>query len=268
MKKFTHYFLSVFMLSLFIVSCSKSEDSMPVSEPANNKLVKKIVRTTSDGDVLTLNITYEGNKIKEIISSLGNKEVYTYEDDLIVKLEEFNNNILKYLHNFRYENNKLKSEEAISYKINSSTNTNIAYYKNYTEYSNNNNGVVTGVSTGTDLEKNFNYPSSSFEITFFNGNLYKKVEINQPNPTIINYEYDNKINPLKFITGFNKFIYFSANNETKSTRVSSYTNSTGELITNTNVNRIEHTYNNDNLPIIFKKYGSNGELEQTMQYFY
>ncbi len=229
--------LSIVLFS--IVSCSKEEVATP--EVLGNLPIR--IENISEGDGnSTTNITYNGNKIVES-SDTGNngivyKTVFTYNGDLIVKLESYKGSVLKDSDEYIYENNKIKTILSLDNRVNFQTN--LPYVeKTKKVYTYNTNGtileeqfiLVNGVYVNQNRTKLFTYNSTGNLIkseenstnSYFNGTT----NIITTSNYTYTYEYDNKNNPFKNITGLNKISFsdtFSVNNVNKETSTFSSTN--------------------------------------------
>jgi hypothetical protein len=181
MKKI-FYLLSVTFLIL--QSCSKDDNS-------NNSEAILLKKSESSDDSDPIYFIYNGTKLNYY--SIGDqsgqiyRKQFTYSGDLITKTEW-------------YENNQPTGE------------------KNIYSYSNNKLSEVKIYSPGAILEYKENYIYNSdivdVNITGYNGNINRNVKMFlDSNNNIIKtinsnqikiFEFDNKMNPLKNITGFDK----------------------------------------------------------------
>lgn len=245
-------FLSVIVLS--IVSCSTNEDPIVNPDPviinpdpvipASFILPKKYVKTIESAglptETETTFVSYLNNKVVEITYSenVTKKRVYTYNGNLIVKIENFNGSVLESFNEFVYENDKLKTEFITRNRIDPTTNLPLIEKSK----------EVCTHSANTILVEYFkfinnNYVTSNRSVlyTYLNNNLMKSVENSSytntggigGNQTIIStnsytktYEYDNKINPTLNILGLNKIFFddeVNVNNVSKETTVTEST---------------------------------------------
>lgn len=223
MKK-TIIFLIVALLGAY--SCSNNDEAgLQESSILPKKVVFIVLESTSE----TL-FSYDGNKLLEFnsnnIGSSNNQNRKTkviYNGDLIIKAENFKDNIINSSNEYTYENNKLKTALIIYYGINQIPVNKIRKKYTYNQdgtmlIENYNINIVTGIETQNDNSKNY---------TFENGNITKMISITSNfignnniyyRYTFI-YEYDNKINPFKNILGYGKVNedYSSQNNVRKVT---------------------------------------------------
>ncbi len=228
---------SLSILLFTIVSCSKDEVATP--EVLGNLPIR--IENISEGDGnSTTNITYNGNKIvesSETRNSVVYKTVFTYNGDLIVKLESFKGSVLEDSDEYIYENNKIKTILSLENRIDFQTN--LPYVeKTKKVYTHNTNGIilevqfilVDGVYENQNRTTLFTYNSSgnltkseeNSTSSYFNGTTNIVTTSNYT----YTYEYDNKNNPFRNITGLNKIFFsdtFSVNNVIKQTSTFSST---------------------------------------------
>lgn len=214
-----------------IVSCSKDEVATP--EVLGNLPIR--IENISEGDGnSTTNITYNGNKIAEASNTRNGvlyKTVFTYNGEIIVKEESFKGSVLQNSDEYIYENNKIKTILSLENRIDYQTN--LPYVEKTKK-------VYTYITNGTILEEQFKLVDGVYEnqnrtkLFTYNstGNLIKSEEnsrssyfngttnIVTTSKYTYTYEYDNKNNPLKNISGLNKISFsdtFSVNNVIKET---------------------------------------------------
>ncbi len=206
----------IVLLLLIITSCSENEtkETIDPNEPVkeNTKpLIKSITEINpSSGSVTTF--TYNGFKIKEATTIGTNvgllKITYSYTEDLITQQNGYVEDQLYFSTDYTYENNRLKT--AIFKNTNSGT---IFPAMNQTKYVYNyvsENLVEIYVYT---YSNNDWVPTGSLpqvKIYFDNGNIIKRERFSSKGliTSTLNYEYDDKPNIYKNITGFDK-LYFT-----------------------------------------------------------
>ncbi len=210
MKKVVNlFFISVLIITL--TSCTADAD-----DTIQVKLVKKIIEVNQDDTSLTLNFTYNGNKIISIDSELSSK-TFTYTGNLITKIIELNKTTqVQKTFDYIYTNDLLT-------KVISSDN----YTLNYTYKS---DGTIACEKTTTDTNNNVvllwhgtlsvlydNVIENNKTLDTSGANILEKEELS--------FTYDNKSNPLRNIAGFNKLLDYSgiisANNYTTNIVISS-----------------------------------------------
>jgi hypothetical protein len=214
MKKLV-LFLSILLTTL---SCTKDDASQ---NQDSSVLPKKIIHNSGKNSHITT-FSYNGNKIAEVKHPDGTKSVYTYTDDLISNITEYEGTNIIEISDYFYENGKIKNIIGLKYSTDKTTGV-VTTSKSRTAYTHN-NGTITeqkyniDLKTGVETKNNVN---NTF--TYENGNLKKAVYFDsQGNFTYthtIEYEYDNKKNQLLNITGLDKIaVYeFSINNVIKET---------------------------------------------------
>jgi hypothetical protein len=218
MKKILYTFV---VLNLFFASCSDSENTSSTEEI---QFFPKTIKTTfpdfpQDNSKSTIN--YDGNKIVSSVNATT-KTKFTYDDNVIIKQETYNIGIqgeetIKNRIIYEYENGKLKTKIAISNFDSSHPNGDYIRKQVYTYKS---DGIISYSQIDVRPETNIETKRGDVNLTYKLGNLIKMEEINI-DPTIANtvfvFEYDNKNNPLKNISGFDLLYSYSINNVLKTT---------------------------------------------------
>lgn len=204
--------LTLSILVLSVASCSKNDDDIPTPENVetptiptdSNILPKKIIYIDEEGESSST-FSYNDNKLvggtfSGDLYSLANF-VYTYDGDLITKIEWFEEGVLTDKHEFLYEKNKLKTSIYNRNDLDFETGE-LKKIVTKREYTHNNDGTI--------LEEYFDFVNGEYVkrdknilYTIINGNITKRIE-NSPHTSSYFYEYDNKNNPFKNITGYDK----------------------------------------------------------------
>lgn len=199
------------LLAIFVfASCSKDEDS-------SEEILVLPIKIIEEGDISTLN--YSGNKLTNVLYTNG-KSVYTYNGDLIIKIDEYDSSgTLGGTHSFEYNS----SNNLI--KWNSVEKDNSSDWISTSTYVYNADGTITHNSSTVHGTNTY---SDSNIITLINGNISKIRGIN--------YSYDGKNNAFKNITGYSKLLDFDER-----------TTNRNNIIT-TNNSTINYQYNTDNYP--------------------
>lgn len=206
--------ICLFIITIFIsslTSCSGDQD-----DSFKVKLLKKVIEVNEDESTSTIDFTYDGNKIETIESEVFTK-TFTYTGNLITEIVELEKTTqLSKTSDYIYDGDKLTS-------IVSSDN----YSLNYTYHS---NGTISYQKTTTDDDDSIILLEQG-TLNFHNQNISENKKTDSTTGTTIiatetlSLEYDNKVNPLKNITGFSKlldhFNHISSNNITKNTRINS-----------------------------------------------
>jgi hypothetical protein len=188
MKKIIYLFSITFLI---LQSCS-SEDS---SDNSNNNEVVLIKRLESSNNTEIEYYKYNETKLNYVSTGDENGQIwrkqFTYSGDLITKTEWYENNQPTGEKNtYAYSNNKLSEVRVYSPGA-------ILEYKE--NYSHNSDGSIDVIKTG------YNGNSGGFVKIFIdsNNNIIKKEYLGG---NIQLFEYDNKNNPHKNITGVDKLI--------------------------------------------------------------
>ncbi len=78
------------ILVVTILSCStESNDSSENPDSTDNTLIKKIIYNAGTDDEYSETYSYDGNKLISVDEGDGDKTIYTYENDLLIKEEHF-----------------------------------------------------------------------------------------------------------------------------------------------------------------------------------
>lgn len=250
MKKiFSLAAIALFMLT----SCSSDDDSSPVDNPGSGAiLLKKTIAADQDGNELTTDYAYDGNKLTNVTDSEGFKMNLFYENDLLVKIEYFENNILNQRDVYTYDaNNRLAT--VIMMDLDED-------WASKMLFTHNSNGTVSIEDyTGDLLEQTTLYGNGM--VTYNNSNIVDYT-VTTTGGSEVNrvYTFDSKNNPLKNIVSFDTFNL--AYQEGGSNNTLSYTNEAYDEASTT-----EYTYNSDNYPTTSVETDNNGTITTT-QYFY
>ncbi|MFD0963582.1 hypothetical protein [Pseudofulvibacter geojedonensis] len=96
--------LAMFVAAATLMSCSGDDSS---STPPNDDsvLLKKVIDTFSDPTVgsVTTDLTYDGNKLTELVVSDGYSYNYTYVGDLLTTIEDFDGSTLESTATLEYD---------------------------------------------------------------------------------------------------------------------------------------------------------------------
>lgn len=258
--------LLVGLVLLLLCSCSKDNEAQQ-SNSFSELLLKKLVYNDDNGNIEEYSFAYDGNKLISITSSKNKyKHLFTYNTDVIVKIETFDeNNKLYSLENYTYNNGKVasysldylndpfKTRTVYTYNIDSSI-----LFEKFSTYK------------PTDIESD-HYQGKIF---YKNGNLVKEEHFKKDGIkfTVLNFKYDGSIAPLKNITGYNLLIdklpyYLGAGGVNNCTEITE-TDFTPILST---INTIfEYVYNENGYPKSAKmKYTEDNIIKNyTAEYFY
>ena len=249
-------FLTLISIAIFaILSCSK-EDEVAVNPVESPILIKSIVTTSNTGIVTTSNYSYDGNKLAQVLSGTT-KQVYTYNGNLITKLEIFKADVLDTRFVFVYNDNKITGSTfsyTFPFQNNQTTTTVNAVIRSVYIYNNDGTILIRRFETN-DIPNNVETENESRLLTYLNGNLLKRIESFNLSPfNNTTFEYDNKNSYYKNILGFDKLMQndFSVNNNIKSTQIITRIIN-GQNIITTDIFTYEYTYAENNFPINVKE---------------
>ena len=174
----------------------------------------RIVQEILNNNVLETHATifeYQGNKLVKML--LDNDAGYaniSYQGDFLSKQEIYVNNQLFEYYDFVYSGNKLIQINNYDLNLNEKFTLSVK-----TEYKHNSDGTIeeykTSYTTGQGVptgQKKYWYDSS--------GDMIKEEYLGFSPSKIRIYEYDNKHNPFKNITGYKFFIESYVHNVVKS----------------------------------------------------
>lgn len=189
---------------LFFTSCipNPEEDPDPFIPPAN-LMLKKTVDTYDDGEIITTNFTYLGNKIVSVVDDSGEANLYfTYTDDLITRIEIRDvDGVVEQFNTFEYDDTKrlvtFKRIEPLD---------DLGYKETYVY---NADGTVSVTSFSGDTLTQTDTDGTTGTVTFVNGEIS---QITSANATY-SYTYDNKSNPFKNVLGMNKIAFVDGEGE-------------------------------------------------------
>ncbi|KAF2510182.1 hypothetical protein EYY60_11775 [Flavobacterium zhairuonense] len=230
-------------LTLLLTSCSSDDSGSSVV------LLKKEITTDSDGDKVTTDYKYDGNKIiSATVQGTTTGIYFTYTGDLITKMEFKYEGVVEQVNKYEYDSNgKLISfirveplEENGSKEV----------------YTYNSDGSISITAySGTDLAQTT--ADGTGKITFVNGEIDKIALTYGPTRS---YTYDDKNNPYKNVLGYDKISFTDGEAEGILHNIVSVKN--GTKVTESYV----FTYNGDGYPV--KSVDTDGSGVATTEYFY
>lgn len=216
-----------------------------------------------DNVVDSMDSNIPGKRVSKIYADAENYQLYLYSDQKLVKYESVQNNLTATSISFRYqEDGKLESEEVIQNivsdqrlyeyhydnsgkisQVDFSVKENNSFKKIglFVFYYNQNNQIEQNVYTNNDQtltqETQYSYYSdgnTKEKIRYVNGNLYDKAT----------YEYDDKKNPVDFLTSlaYSDMATYKNNIVKSTTTVSSYN-------PKTSIAQYNFTYSEDGYPL-------------------
>lgn len=199
MKKLTYIFFA-FIIAITVNSCSKDESSGNVDplDIRENVLVKKITKTDAQGNVQTIDFTYNGNKI---VSLETDEEIHSffYSGDLITRREVFNKeSSTTEITNYTYNGKVLKTSNNLTFVNNNGEfMTFNAPDETITTPSSSNLYKYHGI---VDFEQNlvFEYTTifENYDLILYGPNRAATIEQNN-----YRYTYDESKNPFNNIIG-------------------------------------------------------------------
>ena len=229
--------LTAILLLFTIFSCSNDEDQN-FEQSENTRLLKKLVyqNASSIGELSEMQLFYNGSKIDKIKfistnTSNNMEKIFSYDGDKIVKISNIYNNgitlpeISIITYNSQNQISKIETTRESDqftrdeYEYISSNQIRVKKYHNY-----NNQLTLTDVGVF--------YLDS-------NENIYKVVEtFNYTGDDLSEYNvtFDNKINPLKNITGFNAILGFDFTDDLSHCGSFGFNNATQIALTNVSNN--------------------------------
>lgn len=177
--------LSLCFIATTLISCSSDSDSS--NNQLNDVLVKKVVYTSITDDYTeTVVYTYNGNKLVKGVYDDGSQEIFTYQGNLITKIELITDGELDTTETFSYDTNgrltgyifeegPFTDEETFIYNA---------------------DGTITStIGTGA---------AASVQTLYFqNDELLKIVR----SARTYNYTYDSKNSPFRNVTGYDKIAF-------------------------------------------------------------
>jgi hypothetical protein len=181
-------------------SCIKKNDNNPKTDSIPDVVVgpillKKLAHTYANGNVSTVELQYNDTKI---VSDKDGSNItnYTYENDVVKKIEKSDASGVYLTNEYFYANGKLDyifSNEFGNYYI--------------TKYVYNSDGSVFYDKLNSDSLKNDKGDTPiSGRYTFSGGNLITDQYYNGSFESVTTYEYDSKNNPRVNVLGFDLLI--------------------------------------------------------------
>jgi len=79
----------IFGIIIFIFSCNTEPTDAPYEETNDSTLLKRIIYNKDTADEYSETFNYNGNKLISVDYGDGSKNVYTYENDNLIKDEYF-----------------------------------------------------------------------------------------------------------------------------------------------------------------------------------
>lgn len=262
-KKFKMKKILLAGLVLLFCNCSKDNEAQQ-DDSLNGTLLKKIVYIDDSGNKEEYSLAYEKNKLTSITLNSnstqfnGNLRLFTYSNDIITKITTFNNDELYSIEEYNYKNGKVDSY-SIDYLKDP--------YKERTTYTYNTDSSVTFNEFSTYKPTDQESKDATGKLFYDNGNIIKVEKFEN-----VEFEYDNHLNPLKNILGFNLLLdklpyFFGAGAVNNCTKISEI-----DLIPtpSTITTEFEYSYNEKGYPKSAKVKHTEDKIitTSTIQYFY
>lgn len=242
MKKLLYLFSAV---ALTLTSCSNDEDS---NSSSSSVLLTKIIETFEDNSTLTTEFVYSGTKLVRMTDDDGRFE-FTYTNDLITQVKYYESNTLLQTETYQYDGNG----KVTTYILIDNIDTD---WGNKETYTYNANGSVSVNYYSGDAFSQTNLDRTA-TITFSNGEVN---QISFSDGKTITYSYDDKNNPFKNVTGFDKINFCNQEGTGVLRNIIQEDDSTDfEDISTT------YTYNSNDYPVTSTETGFE---VTTAQYFY
>ncbi|NIF05867.1 hypothetical protein F3J23_10460 [Chryseobacterium sp. Tr-659] len=195
-------------IALFALSCSTSNDTpFDNSDPANQKV---ILPTKMSKGGIVMKVNYNGTKIISLINAgnTGQRTEFTYTDDYITGIKNYENNILENAFEYAYSNGRMSSAVNKEYTTNGTVGKTITYTYTYTS------NTEISVKKQANLGANNNYTLNSI-YTYSNGNMVKSAGTGTgtSNGATVNYTesgtytHTDKNYAFKNVKGLDKVIF-------------------------------------------------------------
>ncbi|MBE4950548.1 hypothetical protein [Chryseobacterium culicis] len=196
------------ILALSAVSCYSSDDTpFDNSDPSAQNVILP-TKMTKDGIVMKIN--YNGTKIISMINNInhGQRIEFTYTDDYVTGIKNYENNILESTVEYAYHNGRMTTAVTKEYSTAGTVQNTVAF--SYTYTSNTEISVKRQTNSGTIGSSTIN---SVF--TYNNGNMVSNIGsgTGTVNGNTVNYTeketytYTDKNYPFKNVKGFDKIIF-------------------------------------------------------------
>lgn len=234
------------VLAMMLASCSSDDESSASSDLV---LLKKTITTDSDGEKITTIFKYDGNKIVSMTDGGEFNLYYTYEGDLITKIEfKLPNGTVEQINTYKYTDGKLSTFIRVDP---------LEDWGDKEVYTYNADGTVSAQSYSGDSESQTTKGEMN-TIKFVNGEVS---EITSPSSWEEHaYTYDTKNNPLKNVLGLDKIAFVDGEADGINRNILTDT-SEGDLWKNST-----YTYNENGYPV--KDVDTGSDSSGTTEFFY
>lgn len=232
---------------LILQSCSSGDGS---NNDSSAILCKKQVNGS-----LVFDYIYNGNKMDRVIVNGQLNRKYYYNGDYITKIEEYNDNQLRWITTYTYDNGKLATRLFIDLNPEPDSNITSGIKTFYTYISDDIISYENYFGTATDQDTF----SSMGKITLLNGQVIQ----NEGTDGITLVTYDNKNSPFKNVTGFDKL------NPSNNVVIQGNNNVITIQRPNNQIITYYYQFNEQGYPLTSNyAIGTSGSSSNTIQYFY
>ena len=189
--------LVILFVSIFAMSCSSEDDNENIS--TETILIKKInYSNQNSADVSEVKYTYDGTKLVSATIDNSTTLSYIYEGNLITRINTYSaGNVLTNYFVFEYDNNRLIRSRHIIPVANQGFRSEFTY--------NPDNTISVSLFSGGVATQNTADGTGKYFMAE-NGEIAKYEEYQSLGTVTRIYSYDNKNNPYKNITGFDKLL--------------------------------------------------------------
>lgn len=258
----------IFGIIIFIFSCNTEPTDAPYEETNDSTLLKRIIYDKDTADEYSETFNYNGNKLISVDYGDGSKNVYTYENDNLIKDEYFSEGILMHYASLEYDSNGKLITFTENWLENAGWDNRIAKH----ELSINSDNTITD-----EVYQSFN----GAELEFYQTRLikfddYTNIKEYGNNEYYSSYTYDNKNGMFKNVHAIEVLnllseIEFGASIYGNKNNVTSFKEN-GDDIVNEYYDTYEYTYNENNYPIsstcISQRIDGSDQDIETIEYFY
>lgn len=249
---------------LVLLLCNCSDDTKAQQDDSlNGTLIKKIVYTDNAGNKDEYNFAYDENKLLNITQNSNNQSntstlLFTYTSNVITKITTLRSKAVYAIEDYDYVNGKVNSY-SLDY-VNDP-------FREKTTYTYNSDASVTFNELSTYKPTNQESKGETGKLFYRNGNTVKVEKFEN-----VEIEYDNNLNPLKNIIGFNLLLdklpyYFGAGGVNNCTKISEI-----DLLPtpSTIITEFEYLYDERGYPKSAKVKHTENKITSTstIQYFY
>tara|TARA_Y100000815_G_scaffold215568_1_gene200728 strand:- start:505 stop:1248 length:744 start_codon:yes stop_codon:yes gene_type:complete len=246
MKKIIYLFFIT--TSIFLSSCSSDDSSENNNQPSENLLLSQLIVGYDDGTSYIVNFSYEDDRLVGTSDNDGYEEVYTYTNNLLSRIDEYQDGTLERYGEFEYDSQNRLIEETYS-------------FENTVIQSNNYSYDEQGVITMTDDWGEYDYVLND------DGDIIEEIDVNGNQDYI--YTYDNQFNPFINLHQRETLNLISGGFSMTMHNVTSSTNTSGASVTDDFTTT--YTYNSQGFPVsgttVYEP-GTVNEETETLQFIY